>query len=76
MPVMTGDSSPHLDVRAGHLGAFGLIHKPINLPALLKLIDVATGGQSSGSGDSLDESEPKEIKTSAQTCKAKISGLR
>jgi CheY-like chemotaxis protein len=43
IPVIyiTGESSPQLDVRAKQLGAFGLIHKPVNFDALLKMVELA-----------------------------------
>ncbi len=42
---MTGDNSSQLALRAEELGAFGLIHKPLNLTALLKMIDSASKGR-------------------------------
>jgi CheY-like chemotaxis protein len=43
IPVIyiTGDASIQLDMRAKQLGAFGLIHKPINFAALLQMIESA-----------------------------------
>lgn len=43
IPVIyiTGDASSQLDVRAQQLGAFGLIHKPINFAVLLRMIESA-----------------------------------
>jgi two-component system response regulator GlrR len=38
---ITGNNSPELDLRAKQLGAYGLIHKPINFSALLKMIESA-----------------------------------
>jgi len=43
IPVIyvTGANSTQLDLRAKQLGAFGLIHKPINFSELLKMIERA-----------------------------------
>lgn len=38
---ITGGNSPQLDLRAQTLGAFGLIHKPIDFDKLIKMIDAA-----------------------------------
>jgi CheY-like chemotaxis protein len=38
---MTGDNSSQLELRAQEQGAFGLIHKPLNLPSLVKMIQAA-----------------------------------
>jgi|ERR1700722_6204176 len=43
---ITGERSSELDLKVEQLGAFGLIHKPISLSALLKLIEAATGSAS------------------------------
>ena len=44
IPVIyiTGQNSPQLDVRAKQLGAFGLIHKPVNFASLLKMVELAS----------------------------------
>ena len=48
---ITGDQSATLDLKAEQLGACGLLHKPIVLSALLKMIDsAATGGHRRSSG--------------------------
>ena len=48
LPVIyiTGDQSVELDLRAEQMGACGLIHKPIVLSALIKMIDSAAHRQS------------------------------
>jgi DNA-binding response OmpR family regulator len=38
---ITGDQAHELDFKAQKLGAFGLIHKPIVISALLKMLDSA-----------------------------------
>src|ERR1700683_2011594 len=42
IPVIyiTGDNSSQLDLRAEQMGAYGLIHKPVNIPGLAKLIEL------------------------------------
>jgi CheY-like chemotaxis protein len=47
---MTGDNSPQLELRAQELGAFGLIHKPLNLAEFLKMIESAAKGGCACSG--------------------------
>jgi len=44
IPVIyiTGQNSPQLDVQAKQLGAFGLIHKPVNFASLLKMVELAS----------------------------------
>jgi DNA-binding response OmpR family regulator len=41
LPVIyiTGNQNAELDLRAEHMGAKGLIHKPISFPVLLRLLD-------------------------------------
>jgi CheY-like chemotaxis protein len=39
--TITGGDSRQLDLRAKHLGAFGLIHKPVNFAELAKMIQAA-----------------------------------
>ena len=43
IPVIyiTGNDSLQLDLRAKQVGAFGLIHKPVNFSALLEMIEAA-----------------------------------
>jgi CheY-like chemotaxis protein len=38
---ITGDQSAELDLRAQQMGAYGLVHKPIVLSTLVRLIDTA-----------------------------------
>jgi len=72
---ITGDKSSQLDLKAEQLGACGLIHKPINLSALLKLIDLATDGQSCAPAKHLDGSEPSAREIAAWRGTASIPGL-
>jgi two-component system chemotaxis response regulator CheY len=47
---ITGNNSPELDLRAKQLGAYGLVRKPVNFSALLKMVESAVkdNGQCSG----------------------------
>lgn len=52
---MTGDKSSQVDLQAAQLGARGVVHKPIRMSALVKLIDAVTSRPSAKlSGESTE----------------------
>lgn len=71
---MTGDSSTQLELRAEELGAFGLIHKPVNLAALMKMIKSAAGGNCACSGAAADAQARSEFQISPERDPAQFRG--
>jgi CheY-like chemotaxis protein len=67
VPVIyiTGEKSSELDLKAERMGAHGLIHKPIILSTLLKLIESATANTLDNAGESSGGAELKEFDVSA-----------
>jgi len=70
---ITGNNSAQLDVMAKQLGAYGLIHKPINFSALLEMIDSAVKDSSPCSGALPDAEDNRVFKISATAEVSKIS---
>jgi CheY-like chemotaxis protein len=62
---ITGNDSSQLELRAKQLGAYGLIHKPVNFSALLKMIDSAVKDSQPCCQTASDEEDTRVFKISA-----------
>ncbi|HUB25300.1 MAG TPA: response regulator [Tepidisphaeraceae bacterium] len=67
IPVIyiTGEKSAEVDLKAEQLGARGVIHKPIVLSKLLKLIEAAIGDNDQNASELSEGSELKEFDVSS-----------
>lgn len=63
IPVIyiTGEKSAELDLKAERMGARGVIHKPIAISALLKLIEAATDNPGRDASEDSDGTALKEF---------------
>lgn len=62
---ITGNNSLQLDLMAKEMGAYGLIHKPINVFALSDMIDAAVSESRARSGALADAESIAELQISA-----------
>jgi CheY-like chemotaxis protein len=78
IPVIfiTGDQSSQLDMRAKQLGAFGLLHKPIELSELVRIIESAAESRCPQSEADSDLEDTKILQAISQSRHPKIAGAK